>query len=140
MFSPKSREARLVWDVDVEWNGPDMTPERFNYWVDARSGAVIRTVSNICQFDVGGTVNTMASPGALPDHAGNPEQSLPANSIRCSSSSGNVTTRLLVQALVASGVAWGVYQAIRETQRRSELSSCRAWDSQGRPIRVERLL
>jgi len=55
-------------------------------------------------------------------------------------SSGNVAARLLVQALVASGVAWGAYQAFRVSQRRSELSSCRAWDSQGRSIRIERLL
>jgi hypothetical protein len=80
--SLKSREARLVWVVDVRWHEPDMDPEGNTYWVDALTGSVIRERPNIHHFDVGGTINTMATPGTLPDQANNPPTSLPANHAR----------------------------------------------------------
>ena len=74
--SPKSREARLVWTVSVRWSAPDVVPVGYTYWVDAVNGAVINEQNDI-HHDVGGTLDTMASPGTVPDIASNPEQALP---------------------------------------------------------------
>jgi len=47
---------------------------------------------------------------------------------------------VLGPAMVAAAIAWAAYQGHRVAQRRSQTSGCRAWDSQGRPIRIERVL
>ncbi len=78
----KTRTATLVWDVTVTWTGRDMTPEGERYWVDAHTGQIVRQETTIHHFDVGGTVNTMASPGILPDQSNNPEVPFPLNHAR----------------------------------------------------------
>ncbi len=81
--SPRSREARLIWEVEVMWKQPDVEPEGFTYWIDAVDASLLRAETMIHHlYDVGGTINTMATPGTLPDQAGNPAQSLPMNHAR----------------------------------------------------------
>ncbi|MFT7485618.1 MAG: hypothetical protein ACI9F9_001468 [Candidatus Paceibacteria bacterium] len=78
----KHREAVLVWEVDVQWHGQDMEPEGTTYWIDARNGGIIREQDSVHNFDVGGTVTTMASPGVLPDQNNNPEAPFALNRAR----------------------------------------------------------
>ncbi len=90
---PKSREARLVWQISVHWYAKNVTPEGYTLWVDAYNGSVINEQTDICHFDVGGTLSTMASPGTKPDIASNPETQQPMNHARVNGgSAGTVYT------------------------------------------------
>ena len=88
----KSREAMLVWQVDVNWNGQDMAPEGYSFWIDARHGGVVNSQTTIHNFDVGGTVNTMSTPGVAPDQPNNPPVQFPMNRARVTGSGGAGTT------------------------------------------------
>jgi len=87
-LGPDQREAVLVWQMDVEWSDDGAAPEGYSYWVDARNGGVLRSETTIHNFDVGGTLSTMASPGILPDQSNNPEAPAPMNRARVSGSGG----------------------------------------------------
>ena len=78
----KTRSAVLIWQVNVQWYEQDFEPEGYEYWIDANTGAVLREETSIHNFDVGGTVSTMATSGILPDQGNNPEISRPANHFR----------------------------------------------------------
>ena len=89
----KNREAVLIWEVDVQWHGQDMEPEGTTYWIDARNGGIIREQESVHNFDVSGTLSTMATPGILPDQNNNPEASFPMNRARINGgAAGNVFT------------------------------------------------
>ncbi len=90
---PKSREARLVWVVEVEWQMSGSNPEAYSFQIDARDGSVLRRDTLIHNFDVSGTISTRASAGNLPDQGNNPEQVLPMNHATVTGSgAGTVTT------------------------------------------------
>ena len=90
---PKSREAVLVWQVNVQWQQDGAEPEGQSYWVDARNGGVVYNETTIHNLDVGGTINTMSTPGIHPDQASNPEVQFPMNRARVQSNgSGTVYT------------------------------------------------
>ncbi|HJP02144.1 MAG TPA: hypothetical protein QF764_10285 [Planctomycetota bacterium] len=86
------RAPLLVWEVDVRWHDAGSEPEGRTLWIDAMDGSFVRSVTNIHNFDVGGTVSSMSTPGTLPDSGTNPEQSFPAAYGRVTSSAGTVTT------------------------------------------------
>jgi hypothetical protein len=86
------RVPRLAWTVDLSWERAGTMPEVWRLHIDARSGQVFRRTSLVHEFDVGGTVSTMATPGTSPDTAGNPEVSMPAPDMRVTSSAGTVFT------------------------------------------------
>jgi hypothetical protein len=89
----KSRDAVLVWQVEVEWHGRDMEPEGYSYWIDARNGGVLQSKTTIHNVDVGGTISTMATPGVRPDQANNPPVSFPLNHARVTAGgAGSVIT------------------------------------------------
>jgi hypothetical protein len=73
----KSREARLVWTVDVRWHMDGLVPEAFRYQIDAQDGTLLSRETLIHHFDVGGTISSMVTTGNLPDQGNNPEQSRP---------------------------------------------------------------
>ena len=89
---PKNREAVLVWQVDVMWKQLGAEPEGYSYWVDARNGGVLKSETIIHHCDVGGTANTLATPGIHPDQASNPEIAMPMNRARVTGSGGAGTT------------------------------------------------
>jgi hypothetical protein len=62
------------------------------YWIDARTGSVAKSQDAIENFDVGGTVYTMATADHYPDEAGHPTSQQPMKYARLTSSAGTVTT------------------------------------------------
>ena len=86
------RRARLTWRIDLHWSDAGTQPESWRLHVDARTGVVFRKTTLIHEFDVGGTVSTMATPGTLPDTGSNPETPQPAAYVRVTSSAGTVYT------------------------------------------------
>lgn len=52
---------------------------------------------------------------------------------------GSGSALAVAHTTLVACAAWGSYQALRLAQPRSELSGCRAWDAQGRQIRIERV-
>ncbi|HEV8113580.1 MAG TPA: thrombospondin type 3 repeat-containing protein [Planctomycetota bacterium] len=88
----KRREGRLAWQIDVRRVDPGIVPIGFNYWVDALDGRVLRREATVHEFDVGGTVSSLASPGLAPDVPSNPETSQIMRYARVTSSQGTVFT------------------------------------------------
>jgi len=82
----------LSWQVAVRGSAPDGRPLGREYWVDARSGAIVDSRSTVHEFDVGGSVSTMATPGEAPDTATNPEVAVPMAYARVTSSAGTTFT------------------------------------------------
>ncbi|MCP3920087.1 MAG: hypothetical protein GY711_31560 [bacterium] len=82
--------ARLAWHVDVAFEVPDAEPRGWKYTIDAASGNVVGRRTNVHYADVTGRVETMASPGTLPDNGSNPEQPLAAGYVRIDSTAGSV--------------------------------------------------
>jgi len=86
------REGRLAWQVDVRWEDGASVPVGYTYWIDALDGHVLRRARSVHEFDVTGTVSSMASPGLLPDTAANPETAQILRYARVQSSAGTVYT------------------------------------------------
>jgi len=84
--------GQLAWRVNVRWEALDVEPVGAAYFVDAHDGAVLAHERTVHEFDVSGTVRSMATPGNLPDESGNASVSTPMRSMRISSSAGNATT------------------------------------------------
>jgi len=74
--------GRLVWEVAASWSAPDLVPVGRCLWIDASTGLAIQSFSTVHEYDVSGTVSTNATPGLLPDTAGNPPVLLPAKDLR----------------------------------------------------------
>ncbi len=66
------RIPRLAWKVDVHANHPDVQPEGFVWFVDARTGDVYRNEKTVHDFDVSGSVTSNATPGLSSDNPANP--------------------------------------------------------------------
>ncbi|MCH2106031.1 MAG: hypothetical protein MK291_05265, partial [Planctomycetes bacterium] len=82
----------LAYEVQALWQQTDFEPEGEIYWLDASTGAVLKRMPAIHNFDVTGTVYTMATPGTAPDGAGNSETQQPVSYVQVQSPSGNTTT------------------------------------------------
>ncbi len=63
----------LAWQVAVWHRQDDFVPEGFEYTIPARGDLRVISKANLVHNDVGGNVESMASPGTLPDYAANPE-------------------------------------------------------------------
>ncbi|MFI4883036.1 MAG: GC-type dockerin domain-anchored protein [Phycisphaerales bacterium JB064] len=72
-------QTRPAWRITTEHAGFPIVDEAYEVFVDAETGEQLLTQSVISHIDVEGTVSGMATPGILPDSAGNPptEQRLP---------------------------------------------------------------
>ncbi len=64
----------LSWQVELRWDG-GTPPEAWTYWIEAHDGSLVDTQNRV-HFDVGGTLDSMASPGTHPDKPTNPEVAL----------------------------------------------------------------
>jgi len=82
----------LAYEVQALWQRTDFEPEGEIYWLDADTGEVLRRMPAIHNFDVTGTVYTMATPGTAPDSASNPETQQPVPYVQIQSASGSTTT------------------------------------------------
>ncbi|HEV8113507.1 MAG TPA: hypothetical protein VGR31_12095 [Planctomycetota bacterium] len=86
------RRPRLAWQVDAQRIDAGSAPEGRTLWIDAADGAVIRSENNIHSFDVGGTVQSLATPGTLPDTPANPATAQPMKYLLVQSAAGTVLT------------------------------------------------
>ena len=82
----------VAYEVQALWQETDFNPEGEIYWIEANTGAVVNRMPAIHNFDVTGTVYTMATPGTGPDSAGNPEVQQPVPYVLVQSSAGNTLT------------------------------------------------
>jgi hypothetical protein len=82
----------LAWRIDVLWEQADTLPVGRTLFMDAASGEVLEARQLIHEFDVTGTVSTMATPGLYPDSGSNQETSQPMSYARVTSSAGTTFT------------------------------------------------
>jgi hypothetical protein len=92
LAGPTGRHGILAWHVEAFSGARGGVPEGYAYWIDARSGALLRRAASVHTFDVSGTVTTLASPGLLPDKGGNPPSVQPAAHLLVTSAQGNAVT------------------------------------------------
>jgi hypothetical protein len=117
----RAAAARQPQSAPSEWQAPVRSaPARFD-WPDAFANPRDRLRHGSVMALLAGTFIVSLVPAAL---------DLAADG----------SALVIAHATVVASVAWGSYQGLRVAQRHSELSGCRAWDGQGRPIRVERVL
>jgi len=88
----KREERRLAWQIDVRRHEDGSLPVGYLYWIDALDGRSLGRARSVHEFDVGGTVSSMATPGVAPDTASNPETSQILKYARVQSSAGTVFT------------------------------------------------
>jgi hypothetical protein len=88
----RERRGRLAWRIDLQRHERGVTPRGLVYRVDASTGDVLDKEESVLSFDVTGTVSSMASPGLLPDIAGNPPVAQPMRFMWVTSSAGTVFT------------------------------------------------
>jgi len=69
----ESRSGVLAWRVEVLWEHASGEAQGGVYFIDARSGRVVRHEELVHNFDISGNVKSLASPGVLPDTGANPE-------------------------------------------------------------------
>ena len=84
------RIARLAWQQELAWHAEGAYPIVERVWVDAVTDAVIDVENLVHQFDVDGTVTTMATPGTFPDIASNPEVQMAVPYVRVDHPGGSV--------------------------------------------------
>ena len=89
---PAGRRGVLAWRVEAFSGARGGVPEGFAYWIDARSGMLLRREANVHTLDVSGTVTTLASPGLNPDKGNNPATVQPAPHLLVTSAQGNAVT------------------------------------------------
>jgi hypothetical protein len=70
-------------------NADPVAPQKFQFLVDARNGAVVERESQIDFEDITGSVDGMGSPGWRPDRADNPPTALPLQDLRVRVVTGN---------------------------------------------------
>jgi hypothetical protein len=90
----ESRVGKLAWQIDVLHASQDSEPEGYSYRIDALHGGLLGRRSLIHNFDVSGTVRSMATTTLAPDGAGNPEQQVVMPYLRVNSAQGNAVTDL----------------------------------------------
>ena len=82
--------AVLCWKVTTQNLDNHAEAEGYTYFIDAQTGRQVErheAIHNL--FDVGGTVNSLATPGTLPDTATNPATSQPMANMTITSAQGN---------------------------------------------------
>ena len=82
----------LAWRVDVYPAQSGSLPEAWRFWIDERSGKLIESESLIHSLDVGGQVQTRATPGTGPDVEGGAITTTGVPHLRVTSSAGTVLT------------------------------------------------
>ena len=87
-----ARVPVLVWQVEVQHQSADSEPAGFMYRVNAIDGTLVDKRTTVHNFDVSGTVRSMATPGNGPDQASNPEVSTVMPHLRVTSPQGNAVT------------------------------------------------
>ena len=87
-----TRVPQLIWRVDLLAAVSDARPTGETLMVDAVTGEFLGAINLVHNFDVGGVVRAMVTPGTAPDSGGNPEQSFPMTHLRMTSSVGDMTT------------------------------------------------
>jgi len=96
VFLPVAEDKRsvpvLAWQVDVHPQRAHEVAEAWRFWIDDVDGELIRDKDLIEHFDVGGTVQSNATPGVLPDTGSNPETAQNLGHLRVTSSAGTVFT------------------------------------------------
>lgn len=85
-----TRVPRLSWRVELLAEQGGARPEGETLWFDAETGELLGSAELVHNFDVGGTVSAMATPGTQPDTSSNSEQPFPMSYLRLSSSQGDV--------------------------------------------------
>ncbi|MFT4709718.1 MAG: hypothetical protein ACI9D0_000260 [Bacteroidia bacterium] len=91
--SGKLRTGALAWKIRVGNESEAGNPQAFLYSISAQGELrVIREANEIHYFDVGGTVQTLVTPGETPDTASNPPVAMPAGYMEVTSSAGTVVT------------------------------------------------
>jgi len=85
-------DARLAWKTPLYQRLEGSVPVGKEYAIDAHTGEPIAVNELVHEFDVGGTVTSQATPGVLPDTAGNPEVPRPVPFAAVTSSAGTVFT------------------------------------------------
>lgn len=91
--SGKLRTGALAWKIRVGNESEPGNPQAFLYSISAQGELrVVREENQIHYFDVGGTVQTLVTPGQTPDTASNPPVPKPAGYMEATSSAGTVTT------------------------------------------------
>jgi hypothetical protein len=88
----EARRWTLAWQVDAQWVEPDHEPKGYTYTIDARTRQILKRATSIHYCDVTGTISSMATPGVVSDHPGNPPAPTPMRYIRVESSAGTVYT------------------------------------------------
>ncbi len=88
------RVGKLSWKVELMHEMADAEPVGKRLFIDAATGALLKTEETVHHFDVGGNVKSYASPGTLPDSSTNPEtlQNMPR--LRCQAGATTVYTDL----------------------------------------------
>ena len=87
----KLREPVLVWEVNLLDDARHRHAGNV-YRINAETGVLVSKSENVHEFDVTGSVESLASGGLLPDTASNPEVPLPMPFMNVSSPQGNTTT------------------------------------------------
>ncbi len=86
------RQPRLAWGIELRWQSVDVQPLGWRFLIDAHTGSLLGERNLVHEFDVGGTLRTMATPGISPDSASNPPTSQLVPYARVTSSAGTVFT------------------------------------------------
>lgn len=86
------RGARAAWSIELSKDRDHESPIVERYWIDALDGAILGVENQVHNFDVTGTVQTLATPGLAPDTASNPETNHVLRYARVQSSAGETTT------------------------------------------------
>lgn len=87
-----ARRPVLVWQTDVFHYAPDSEPAGYLYRVDAITGTLVNRRDAIHNFDVSGTVRSLATAGNAPNSATNPEQQIVMPYLTVTSAAGNAVT------------------------------------------------
>ena len=78
----------LAWQIDIGWEQQGAQPLGVRYWIDAHGTGLVAQENLVHNFDVGGTIESMATPGTDPDTSGNPEVPIRMPYMRINSSAG----------------------------------------------------
>lgn len=87
-----ARVPVLTWEIEAQRLEQGIEPAGWIYRVNAKTGSLANRETTVHHFDVSGTVSSMATPGVLPDHGGNPPTQIPMPNLRVTSPQGNAVT------------------------------------------------
>ncbi len=88
----EQRTGVLCWRSEVLWEHSSGEVAGGIYFIDARTGGVVRREELIHHFDISGNVKSFATPGTNPDTAANPETQQNMKYTRVTSGAVSTTT------------------------------------------------